>query len=129
MRLDDDPTVNGADLTRLGDMVIIWIINNLASFIATTMKDNKQSQLIQHSDTQYQHPEHIVSQDYDVRSDGGQQFAVPNAVGDRLAKTQLPDLAVALDMAAGVSTGLRLIDSNSDSQHHTLPDPDPNCSL
>jgi hypothetical protein len=95
--------VNGAELTRLGNILIIWIINVRASFIATTMQDSDQSRFNRHADGQYQHPEHIVRQDYHVRVEGGQKFVVPNAVEVPLAKTQLPDLAIALDIAGGVS--------------------------
>lgn len=69
------------------------------------MQDNEESQfrVIQHADSQYQPAEHLVRQDYHVRVEGGQKFVVPNAVEVPLAKTQLPDLAMALDMAGGVS--------------------------
>jgi hypothetical protein len=68
------------------------------------MQDSDQSVITLDSDDNYQHPQHIARQDYHVRVEGGQKFVVPNAVDVPLAKTQLPDLAMALDMAGGVSS-------------------------
>jgi hypothetical protein len=65
------------------------------------MQDNTNQPDHEDANGKYQYPEHFLRQDYHVRVEGGEEFVVPDAVP--LAKTKMPDLAMALDMAGGVS--------------------------